>query len=149
MGADMILACCEMPGDYKAAKPLLLKRIKELDKAKVEALISEHYILESLIEDMLDDFEDKVTEGDLWEVNNLRAKKEKEVVSKTLEEALDYLFDGRYNRDTAEMQIRGVWFSFSGGLSWGDDPTESFHYISLIDDSGITDNLQDALETQA
>ena len=113
MGADMLLACCEMPDDYNAAKPLLLKRIKELDNTKVLQLISEHYILESHLEDTLKDFEDKINEGDLWEVNNLKAKKEREVVSNVLEEALDYLFDGRYNRDTAEMQIRGVWFSFS------------------------------------
>ena len=26
-------------------------------------------------------------------------------------------------------------------MSWGDDPGESFAYISLIDDSGITDGM--------
>jgi hypothetical protein len=142
MGADMLLACCEIPSDYESkSRALMFERIDNLDEKRISTLIEGHYILESEVEDYMIGIEDKIAERDLWNLNNLKRNKEREIVSRVLKEGLDHLFSGHYNRDTAERLIRGTWFIFSGGMSWGDEPTDSYHYIALIDDSGVTDGM--------
>ena len=34
----------------------------------------------------------------------------------------------------------GHWFVLTGGMSWGDDPTDAFDHIRLLENSGITDD---------
>lgn len=142
MGADMLLVCCEIPSHYESkSRSLIFERIDKLEEGEISGLIDDHYILQSEVEDYMNGIEDKIAEGDLWKLDNIKKEKEREIVSTVLKEALEHLFCGHYNRDTAERLIKGTWFVFSGGMSWGDDPGESFAYISLIDDSGITDGM--------
>ena len=44
-------------------------------------------------------------------------------------------------RDIAISRIDGVLYAISGGLSWGDIPTEAFTVLEAIAATGITDGL--------
>ena len=42
-------------------------------------------------------------------------------------------------RDVVTMTLGGSEYMFSGGMSWGDNPTESFDQILALAESGIMD----------
>jgi len=42
-------------------------------------------------------------------------------------------------RDIAVMQIEGKRYYFTGGMSWGDDPTDSYQKVSLLSSTGLLD----------
>lgn len=58
------------------------------------------------------------------------------ILSKAAEEAVISVLGP--NREVAEAVIQGRRYLFSGGLSWGDSPTQACDDIWLIDDLGIT-----------
>jgi len=51
----------------------------------------------------------------------------------------DFLTSGWESRDTATMQLDGNYYYITGGMSWGDEPTDSYPVINLIDALGITE----------
>lgn len=141
MGADMILAHCEIPYDYKGQRKLILERINELDDEAVENIVQCYYRIEEEIEDIEETALDNLSEEDLFKLNDLAKIKTREIVSNHLIQAADDLFGEGYRRDITEICIKDTWFAFSGGMSWGDQPTDAYDLISLIWDSGITGGL--------
>lgn len=43
---------------------------------------------------------------------------------------------GLFGRDVTTITVEGRVFVASGGLSWGDAPTDAFSYLCLLDDIG-------------
>ena len=41
-------------------------------------------------------------------------------------------------RDTSCVCIEGSWYMITGGMSWGDPPTDAYPWLCAIDASGIT-----------
>ncbi len=141
MGADMILAHCEIPCNYESQRKLILERINELDDGVIENIAQCYYQIEEEIEEFKESASDNLREEDLFKLNDLTKIKSREIVSNHLIQAADRLFGGDYRRDVTEMCIKDTWFAFSGGMSWGDSPSDSYEFISLICESGITDGL--------
>jgi len=141
MGADMILVHCEIPYWYEDQRSLILKRISELDDGVVENLTQSYYRIEEEIEEYLESASDNLSEDDLFSLNDLTKIKSREIVSNHLIQAADALFGEGSRRDITEICIKDTWFAFSGGMSWGDQPTDAFELVSLISNSGVTDGL--------
>lgn len=145
MGADLLLAHCELPWDAKAMRPILLERIEQASSDK-----SVHSYLEDVLYSEFEELEqelEEISESDLFSLDQLLFFRKKEEVRSYLTEAIDYLFYSEgYLRDVTELNIKGSWFLFSGGMSWGDEPTESFSYINAINMCGITDGLGEPKE---
>ena len=149
MGADMILAHCEIPYDYEGQRILVLERISELHDDAIENIVLCYPPIEDEIEEYLESASENLSEDDLFSLNDLTKIKSREIVSNHLIQAADALFGGGYScvqRDVTEICIKDTWFAFSGGMSWGDEPTDSYQLVSLICESGITEGLGTKLE---
>ena len=142
MGADMILAYCEIPRKYEEQEGLILKRIRELDDSVITCMAECYPFIEEEISEFKADPSANLSEEDLFKINNLVKLKSREIVSNHLTKALEELFGASsYNRGVAEVCIKDTWFAFSGGMTWGDVPSESYELISLISDSDVTVGL--------
>jgi hypothetical protein len=54
-----------------------------------------------------------------------------------LVKAVDLIREG--GRDLTTLLLDGVKWLVTGGMTWGDDPTDAYQYVRLLDASGITD----------
>ena len=140
MGADFLLAHCELPWDANDMRQILLDRIEKASSDK-----NTHTYLDDVLYSEFEEIEqelEEISESDLFSLDQLLFFRKKEEVRAYLTQAIDYLFYSEgYLRDVTEVNIKGSWFLFSGGMSWGDLPTESFSYINAINMCGITDGL--------
>ena len=141
MGADMILAHCEIPYNYEGQRKLILERINELHDDAIENIVLCYPPVEDEIEEYLESVSENLSEDDLFSLNDLTRIKSREIASNYLIQAADALFSGGYRRDITEICIKDTWFAFSGGMSWGDQPTDAYDLVSLIWESGITEGL--------
>jgi hypothetical protein len=55
-------------------------------------------------------------------------------------ESIEYLNSDP--RDAGGLTIEGRTYAVTGGMSWGDSPTEAFEYIRFLESLGITDDEQ-------
>ena len=143
MGADMLLAVCESPQDLPKSFPIIEARIKALSNEVIEDL---SMYFECAIEEIQESIEGELSEDDLYSLDDLINIKIRSHTEQELAYAIGKIFGtpespGAYLRDCAEMNLNGCAFMFSGGQSWGDEPSESFTLINLIHDSGIVDGL--------
>ena len=140
MGADFILYHCEYPGDWKKAEPIVNRRIEKISNHVLDH-IGESYFWGD-IEDIKEETGEGLKEEDLWKLDNLYDIKIRAFVKGKVKEAVDEIMDEKwYRRDVAEVQLNGVLYLFTGGMSWGDMPTEACDTIGIICDSGVFDGL--------
>ena len=142
MGADMMLYCCEDPTNYVKAWPIIQYRINNMSDEKLEALAEDYLWSES--EDVKEEFDDsELEESDLWKLNDLIAFKVRSMVrQKLVEEATSLIGEGNfYFRDIAYLTLDDTTYMFSGGMTWGDGPTESYSTLCLIDAVGLFDGM--------
>ena len=146
MGADMLLYCCEDPTDYEKAWPIIQHRIESFSHNDLEDIAEDHlWYYTQEIDEELEDLE--LSEEDLYKLNDLRGIKVAEMVREKLREAVIELIGspkdgfGPYRRDIATMHLNGVSYMFSGGMSWGDHPSEACEYMNVIDGSGLFDGM--------
>ena len=71
--------------------------------------------------------------GGLWDFTD-------EEVREALNSAASDILAGPEYRDLAVMTFGGKEYFISGGMSWGDDPTDSFRPVMLLELSGITND---------
>ena len=150
MGADMLLYCCEEPTDYVKAWPIIQYRIDNLDDKYLECLAEDHlwYDSQETWEEVNDSME--IKEEDLYKLNDLYGIKIREMVREKLKESVKHLIGspensfGSWRRDIAQMRLKDVSYIFSGGMSWGDQPSEACEHISLIDAAGLFDGMGSA-----
>lgn len=105
MGADMMLAVCEVPNDIDAAR----RRIPELSDRVIRLAHDYQWGEEA---DAIDD--------------EMRA-----AVTEVLNQALDSIEEGW--RDQTWIHIQNRNYVSTGGLSWGDPPSDSYPLIGLLD----------------
>lgn len=61
-------------------------------------------------------------------------------VRQWLNDQIDHLFgDYLLPRDCADVTLAGKTWLITGGPSWGDDPTESYAFVSALEYLGLTD----------
>jgi hypothetical protein len=75
------------------------------------------------VDAMGDDQIEQVAEGNCLDHDEVKLR---------LHEALDYLFAPQGHRDLTMIDVPGYQLLVSGGMSWGDDPTEGFGHLSRL-----------------
>lgn len=121
MGADFLLAYVPIPDDFNEVR----QRINELSDDKCLALqMSAMYGYER---------------DGAYVASDVVA----EDIRDYLREAVDILEDlsneGIY-RSCVVLNIGGHLYAFTGGMSWGDDPTNMFTPFTALDESGVIDD---------
>jgi len=114
MGADLILVAAAVPQDPSTVPD----RIDTLDSDKLLDLVDDYapWVME-----------DKDT--DIGAIAEIRAY---------LVEAWDIVSGDR--RDVVQMRFDGRWYYLTGGMTWGDDPSDAYDSLNLIGASGVTDD---------
>jgi hypothetical protein len=142
MGADFILYCCEDPTDYKKAIPMIEYRIANMSDDNLDCIAEDvlWHDSEEVSEEVGGDH--ALKESDLWKLNDLIAIRIRGMVRDKIREAVDEIFDG-CRRDVAHMHINGTRYLMTGGMSWGDLPTEACDLVNLIENSQVTDGMGD------
>jgi hypothetical protein len=109
MGADLIIAACPL----EITKAAALKKFKAMTKAKLKA------VAKAL--DMDDD------DGEFTEVKEL------------ILTGLNTAYAGpQWSRELSYIRYKGVKIAVTGGMSWGDTPTDLYDAIAALDASGVT-----------
>ena len=126
MGADFTFAICKIPINTEAKMILSGENLKRAVKQR----FTKFSVEDDLFLRTLEDCGVCLTEE---EENN------EELVAQKADEVADFLEGGWQIRDTATMHIDGKYYFITGGMSWGDEPTDSYGTINLIDALGITE----------
>lgn len=145
MGADFMFYCCESPRDIAKAMPLILERIASLDNETLDD-ISERLMFwdAQLVED---EYREScpLKEEDLWKLDDLISIKVRDMVRCNIREAVKELWPvgsfGSFRRDVVELELGNVTYMMTGGMSWGDAPTEACDVVNLIEASGVTEGM--------
>jgi hypothetical protein len=141
MGADFLLYCCPDPinkgWNHRIAKAELRKWVEEQDLNDIHRLLEEVFCAEHL-EEL---YEEEV--GSLERLGDSGKSEEKALllfgrnfVKEKLFEAYEQVFHSN-RRDTTNMTLEGKEYVFSGGMSWGDLPSEACDYIHWLDETGV------------
>jgi hypothetical protein len=140
MGADFMLWCVEDPIDYERAKPVIEYRIENLNDEILETIGDE--LLWYDANEIAENIEHELKEEDLYKLNDLSGIAIRKMVRDRITEAAADILDASvYRRDLAQLNLNGVNYVFTGGMSWGDHPTEAVNPISLLEYSGVTEGM--------
>ena len=146
MGADMLLYCCEDPTDYEKAWPVIKYRLESLADDQLEAIAEDCLWYDA--QEIWEEYEGHdLKEEDLYKLHDLYGIALRKMVREKLLEAVRVLIGspkdnyGGWRRDIAHMTLSGTSYMFSGGMSWGDHPTDVCDYINLMDHSGLFEGM--------
>lgn len=117
MGADLIVAFCEM----KVSKDEALKRASKLVDDDLASL------LQTLEEWGV---------GPFLDAEKVPAKDE---VVKYLHDQVRIVYSYMNRRDCVPLYIEGKTFALTGGMSWGDTPTDAYDAFSVCSSLNLTD----------
>ena len=127
MGADFIYKICEWP------------RLENGETARPTTEL-QNILLERLKEALQDD--DVLTDLEIEGVIYLEEADNEAEQMRLYEWAKDfivYVFGAEnWPIDCGMLGLEGKEYLLTGGMSWGDDPTESFQYVAFLDAVGIT-----------
>jgi hypothetical protein len=121
MGADFTYAICKIPVDTNNTMILSGDNLKRAVKQRFLKLADEDDLFTRTLEDC------GVYADDAERVNSLA------------DEIADFLVNHGVLRDVLDLHLDGKHYFITGGMSWGDEPTDSFPTINLIDALGITE----------
>ena len=117
MGADLIVAVCEM----KVSKDEALKRASKL---------------------VDDDLAGLIQTLDEWGVGPYVGTEEvpaKDEVVGYLHDQVEIVYSNMQRRDCVPLHIEGKTFALTGGMSWGDTPTDAYDAFSVCSSLNLTD----------
>ena len=142
MGADMLLYCCEAPTSYAKAWPVIEYRLESLTNDQLEAIAEDCLWYDA--QEIWEEHEElNLKEDDLYKLDDLYGISLRKMVREKLMEAVKELIgspEGNFStwrRDLAHMTLGETSYMFSGGMSWGDQPSEACDYYNLIENSGL------------
>ena len=140
MGADFMFYCCESPRDIEKAMPLILQRVAGLDNDTVDDIsVYLHWDVAQVEEECRESC--AIEEEDLWKLDDLISIKIRDMVRCKIREAITELWERPGRRDVAELELGNTTYMMTGGMSWGDMPTEACEFLNLIEMSGVTEGL--------
>ena len=99
-----------------------LFQILPLAKLDDERKAELHKLFESLTEQDIADLRDSVFRDD---------GTREELIAEMDDQVLQY-DQCRDHRDCGTLYLEGRWFILSGGMSWGDDPTDSYRTLEVL-----------------
>ena len=142
MGADFICSACPLPSSAegeKALRDLLSEKIESLSLSKCYALLEDyHYSHE---DDISRRIEEDFSEDHLFGVDDIRGFFARQIATEIIEDALEEIIFLQDRRDINHIMLDHKWWIISGGMSWGDSPTEAMNSIDILSSSGILDGL--------
>lgn len=113
MGANLCLTVVVK----KETKSECLKRINKLDWSDIEGMVNGFETAGIWIGN-----HDEIADGEL-----VRQMKER------LKQAVEVVYDSVGSRNVDSVRVHGLgWLLITGGLTWGDDPTEEFADFDLF-----------------
>ena len=142
MGADFICSTCPLPSvrDTKALSDILDERIGRLSKDKCYELLEQyHHDYQYEVQHFIEGY--KLTEDHLFKIDDLEGYFVRKMTEDMLRDALSEVIFEENRRDIAHIMLEHKWWIISGGMSWGDAPTEAMNAIDILDSSGILDGL--------
>jgi hypothetical protein len=143
MGADFLLYHCEYPHDTKLAVSVVERRINNLSRLTLNTIADDVLWRES--EEIANSSEHDLKEGELFNLDELIEIKTREMVRERIREAATELLRGHHSapirRDITTMEFGGILYLFTGGMSYGDHPTDAVYYLELVNYSGIFDDM--------
>lgn len=138
MGSDFVFAVCEMPHNLDKCREIIDYRIKNLNDSMIALLIEDGgFDTEGLLCDLAEDMD--IAESDLWCLDDVDDLMLRKLTEKLLKDAVDELTG--YRRDVGGMVLNNISYAISGGMSWGDSPTEAISFLRILDMSGIMNGL--------
>ena len=145
MSADFTCAICEIPSEPDKYRNLISNRIKSLSDSKIKDIASEwwHLIERDYTEIVKSQ---SLSKEDLYELNNLDAVFLRKAVSNVIRENLDEFVynNGYWRNDIANVHLNGTCYLITGGMSWGDTPTESYDYLLFLESTKVLSGLEAA-----
>lgn len=137
MGADFFISICEDVCEHKRAQEIIEYRLGNLPEDILEEIAEYHCD----VDDAIREKEEGLKEGDLFNLDDLVPIITRDLATKRIRQALDEVVYSPHRRDTAGIFIKGTYFIVSGGMSWGDSPTDALSEIEIIETSGVTEGL--------
>ena len=134
MGADMLLYHCECPTSYDKAKPIIEYRIENIDDDTLDMIADELLFHENYDTEEID-----LEEDDLYKLDELDTIQSRAMVRRRIKEAVDEIWHPR--RDVTYLTLKDTLYMFSGGMTWGDEPSDACSIISLLNCSGVFDGM--------
>jgi len=135
MGADFLCSVCPLPDVTEGLKEEISLRVSRIKEDTVNNLLETfHHDWKTEVDDRI---EEKFGEEHLFELDDIKNIFKKEIAQELINDALDEVIYLQDRRDTGHMFLEHKWWIISGGMSWGDEPTEAMRYIDIIEESGI------------
>jgi len=138
MGADFVFAVCEMPDNLDKCREIIDYRIKNLNDSMIASLAEDSYFdIDGMLCDLAEDMD--IAESDLWCLDDVDDLMLRKLIERLLKNAVDELTG--YRRDVGRMVLGNTSYAISGGMSWGDSPTDCIPIIRILDMSGVMKGL--------
>jgi len=135
MGADFVCSICPLPEVTDKLKSEIDSRISNLNNKIINNILeSFHHNWE---EEVGERIEDKFGEEHLFELDNIKSFFKKEIAQELVRDALEEVIYLKGRRDIGHIFLEHRWWLVSGGMSWGDEPTEAMRHIDIIDESKV------------
>lgn len=125
MGADLIIAMLPMRKTQDEA----IAKLKAMDSEDLLHILSNYHARE---------FDEDTPEAEYAEAIEFMTGK--------IAEVYDYYEKG--SRDTEVRTLNGTPWLITGGMSWGDDPTDAFEPLNIVASLGLTDGDQIQIPTE-
>ena len=136
---SVLIAVCEDVYDPSNRKEIVDYRVENLSENVLCALFED--CLYNYDEDAIAEKMNHLSEEDLFHLDELTDRARAEFARMKLREALDEIIFNQRRRDTTELFLKDTYWVVTGGMTWGDVPTDAYDLVSLIGDSGVTDDL--------
>jgi hypothetical protein len=143
MGADFLCSVCPLPvlsetAQDEGLRRILDERISNINLARCIGLLKGYH------HDHEEEISERITglsEEHLFELPDIRSYFAQEIMKEMIQGALDEIIYFKDRRDICHVLLDHKWWIISGGMSWGDSPTEAMSSIDLLDASGILEGL--------
>ena len=149
MGADLIIYRCSHPCNLGLSVPEGKERLRKYAFEATPQLLDAFFDnYGNGVRDLQDAYAEEVGDGDMEHL----AQSHEEGASgepmldwgrkkfwERLEEAYKDTVESPGARDVTDLSFGGLIFLVSGGMSWGDEPTEAGPYLGLLDWTGVFD----------
>jgi hypothetical protein len=143
MGSEFVFSTCPMPPALTSdLKEEIQKRINSFTLAEVVSFLDRyHYNYEEEVQLRINSF-NALSEDDLFEIDHLEEKYMREIVREMINDAVKEIASKQTTRrDIGILILDGKRYAISGGMTWGDNPTEAMTYIDMLADSRVLDGL--------
>lgn len=139
MGADFMCSICPLPPNITEDVILEIEeRVSNLSPKIVKELLHNfHHDWEESVRERIEG----LGEEHLFEVNQISCFFEKEIATEMIKDSLKEVIYSDSRRDVEEVFLENKLWLVSGGMSWGESPTEAMNSIEILSFSEVLNDL--------